>query len=44
MTDSREAPEPRGQWLVLILAWLAVGVPLLWGVLTTMKKAALLFR
>jgi hypothetical protein len=30
--------------LVLVLAWLAVGLPMLWGVWTTMKKASLLFR
>jgi hypothetical protein len=29
--------------LVLILAWLAVGIPLLWGVSTTLKKALALF-
>jgi hypothetical protein len=29
--------------LKLALAWLAVGVPLLWGVVQTLKKAAALF-
>jgi hypothetical protein len=29
--------------VVLLLAWLAVGVPLLWGVVTTLKKALALF-
>ena len=28
----------------LILAWLAVGLPLLWGVVQTMKKALALFH
>ena len=30
--------------LVLILAWTAVGAPLLWGVLQTLKKAMALFQ
>jgi hypothetical protein len=29
--------------LLLILAWLAVGLPLLWGVAQTIKKALALF-
>ncbi len=30
--------------VVLALAWLAVGLPLLWGVAQTIGKAAALFR
>jgi hypothetical protein len=30
--------------LILALAWLAVGLPLLWGVLQTFKKALALFK
>jgi hypothetical protein len=30
-------------WLMLVLAWLAVGLPLLWGVGQTIKKALPLF-
>jgi hypothetical protein len=30
-------------WQV-VLAWLAVSIPLLWGVWQTLKKAAVLFR
>ena len=30
--------------VVLVLAWLAVGLPLLWGVAQTIGKAAALFR
>jgi hypothetical protein len=33
-----------GNKLVLMLAWLAVGLPLLWGVAQTIKKALVLFR
>ncbi len=29
--------------VVLALAWLAVGVPLLWGVAQTLRKALVLF-
>jgi hypothetical protein len=29
---------------MLTLAWLAVGVPLLWGVVQTIEKALALFR
>jgi hypothetical protein len=37
--------EPRaGSWLLVALAWIAVGLPLLWGVWMTLKKAAQLFR
>jgi hypothetical protein len=28
----------------LALAWLAVGIPLLWGVVETLRKASALFR
>ncbi len=31
-------------WVVVVAAWLAVGLPLLWGVVTTIRKAAPLFR
>jgi hypothetical protein len=30
--------------VVVILAWAAVGVPLLWGVALTLKKALALFQ
>lgn len=33
-----------GSWLLVAAAWTAVGIPLLWGVWTTFKKAAQLFR
>jgi hypothetical protein len=29
--------------VILLLAWIAVGAPLLWGVLQTFKKALALF-
>jgi hypothetical protein len=35
--------QPSGGWVVLCLAWLAVGAPLLWGIAQTIKKALPLF-
>ena len=41
MTNSEK---PRGKETVkLALAWLAVGIPLAWGVVETLKKAMALF-
>jgi len=37
-------PTPSGRPLLLAFAWLAVGVPLLWGVVETVEKALPLFR
>jgi hypothetical protein len=36
-------PSP-ASWVAVGVAWLLVGVPLLWGIFITFKKAALLFR
>jgi hypothetical protein len=33
-----------GQLGLLIFSWLLVGVPLVWGVVQTLEKAALLFK
>jgi len=30
--------------LILAVSWIAVGIPMLWGMWMTLKKAALLFR
>lgn len=38
------APAPRSSPVIVLAAWIAVGIPMLWGVLMTVKKAALLFR
>jgi len=40
VNDWRPSP---GSWLLVALAWLAVGAPLAWGVFMTLKKAILLF-
>jgi hypothetical protein len=29
---------------IVVAAWVAVGIPMLWGVMMTVKKAALLFK
>jgi len=39
-----EAKPVSGSWVLVALAWLAVGVPLLWGIWTTLRKAMVLFR
>jgi len=41
MSDERPSS---GSWALVAVAWLLVGLPLLWGVLTTLRKALLLFR
>ena len=33
-----------GNWGLVAVAWLLLGIPLLWGVWTTLQKAAALFR
>jgi hypothetical protein len=39
---SQETPETT--WVLVVLAWLPVTLPLLWGIWQTIKKAAVLFR
>jgi hypothetical protein len=39
-----EPPEPTTPVALVILAWLVVSAPLLWGVLQTLKKSAALFQ
>jgi len=44
MTNQNAEPRPgAGNTVKLMLAWLAVGVPLLWGVVQTLRKAMALF-
>ena len=35
---------PRSTPLIVVLAWLPVLLPLLWGIWQTVKKASVLFR
>jgi hypothetical protein len=41
--DELTSPSP-GDWMLVVLAWLPVTIPLLWGIWQTVKKAAVLFR
>ena len=43
MTTESARSEPHGNGIKLVLAWLAVGLPLIWGVVMTLKKAMALF-
>jgi hypothetical protein len=43
-TEERSPGSGSGQWGLVALAWVLVGVPLLWGVWNTLLKAAPLFR
>lgn len=36
-------PSP-SSWVLVVLAWSLVSIPLLWGIWQTVKKAAVLFR
>ncbi len=45
MTNDTTEPAPSpASWIQVIIAWTLVGVPLLWGIFTTFKKAAPLFK
>jgi hypothetical protein len=44
MTTAETSRAGSGLAIKLTLAWLAVGVPLLWGVVETLRKAMALFR
>jgi hypothetical protein len=41
--SARPTSHSSGNAMKLVLAWLAVGVPLLWGVVQTLRKATALF-
>jgi hypothetical protein len=43
-TEPTEPPPTLFSWVQVALGWLLVGVPLLWGILITFEKAAVLFR
>jgi hypothetical protein len=45
VANNDRSDEPAGSsWVIVVLAWLPVTLPLLWGIWQTVKKAALLFR
>lgn len=43
-TETSQTSEPASNAAVLALAWLAVLIPLAWGVAQTIKKALALFN
>jgi hypothetical protein len=43
-SDPTEPPPTAFSWVQVAIGWTLVGVPLLWGIFITFKKAALLFR
>ena len=45
MTEANTGrPSGGGQTALLVFSWLLVGIPLAWGVVQTLGKAALLFK
>lgn len=45
MAKNDRSEKPAGSsWVIVVLAWLPVTLPLLWGIWQTVKKAAVLFR
>jgi hypothetical protein len=45
MTNEADQSRPSsGSWLMVILAWVLVGLPLAWGVSKTFQTAVKLFR
>ena len=47
MTNPVAEPEPKPStfsWVQVAIGWTLVGVPLLWGIFNTFKKAVVLFR
>jgi len=45
VANNRASEESAGSsWAMVVLAWLPVTLPLLWGIWQTVKKAAVLFR
>jgi hypothetical protein len=43
-TGTTQNPPREQHPLILALAWVAVGLPLLWGVVETLRKALALFH
>jgi hypothetical protein len=44
MSTANPVTKSAGSVVVLVFAWLAVALPLLWGVVLTFSKALALFR
>ena len=40
-----DSPAPSvSSWVLVAVSWALVGIPLLWGIWTTLAKSAVLFR
>ena len=44
MADSDPVAPSTGSWFLVAVCWALVGIPLLWGIWTTLAKSAVLFR
>ena len=45
MTNGSEQSRPSpGSWVLVVIAWALVGIPLAWGVSKTLQTAVRLFR
>jgi hypothetical protein len=44
MTSDIEPPPTTASWVLVAIAWTLVGIPLLWGIYNTFKKAIVLFQ
>ncbi|MDX2121540.1 MAG: hypothetical protein SF070_10855 [Gemmatimonadota bacterium] len=44
MTASDDEHPSASSWVLVAVGWTLVGVPMLWGIIITFRKAALLFR
>ena len=43
-TEPQQTGPTAASWAAVAIAWILVGIPLLWGVFMTVRKAAPLFR
>lgn len=43
MTDTEPKPTT-ASWVMVAVAWTLVGIPLLWGIYNTFRKAIVLFQ
>ena len=44
MTEPDSSALSPGSWALVAVSWALVGIPLLWGIGTTLAKSAVLFR
>lgn len=44
MTTELDAAPTTASWILVAVAWTLVGIPLLWGIYITFKKAVVLFQ